>query len=410
MTTREDVLRLDRDDPLAKFREQFELPEGIIYLDGNSLGALPKATAGRVADVVRQEWGRDLIKSWNAHDWIGMPQRIGGKIAGLIGAASDEVIAADSTSVNVFKLVAAAVRARPGRKIVLSEPGNFPTDLYMVQGLAELLGGEIELRLADSDAIAGALTEDVAVLMLTHVHYKSGRVHDMKALSAAAHKMGALALWDLSHSAGALDVQLNRDGADLAVGCGYKYLNGGPGAPAFLYVARALQDSLRQPLSGWMGHAAPFDFSDSYRPASGISRQLCGTPAILSLAALEVGIDMLRQADMKALRAKSQALGDMFLALVAEKCGSGFRVACPREAAQRGSQVSFAHADGYAIVQALIARGVIGDYRDPQILRFGFAPLYVRYEDVWDAVEILADVMKSGAYREERFRVRAAVT
>lgn len=410
MTTREDVLRLDRDDPLAGFRGQFELPEGIIYLDGNSLGALPKATAGRVAEVVRQEWGQDLIKSWNAHDWIGMPQRIGGKIAGLIGAASDEVIAADSTSVNVFKLLAAAVRARPGRKIVLSEPGNFPTDLYMVQGLAELLGGEIELRLADGDAIAAALTKDVAVLMLTHVHYKSGRVHDMKALSAAAHKAGALAMWDLSHSAGALDVQLNRDGADLAVGCGYKYLNGGPGAPAFLYVARALQDKLRQPLSGWMGHAAPFDFSDTYRPASGISRQLCGTPAILSLAALEVGIDILRKADMKALRAKSQKLGDLFLALVAEKCGSGFRVVCPREAEQRGSQVSFAHTDGYAIVQALIARGVIGDYRDPEILRFGFAPLYVRYEDVWNAVEILADVMTSGAYREERFRVRAAVT
>jgi kynureninase len=280
----------------------------------------------------------------------------------------------------------------------------------MVQGLADLLGGKVELRLVERDDIAKSLSSDVAVLLLTHVHYKTGRIHDMKALSAAARASGALSLWDLSHSAGALEVDLTRDGADLAVGCGYKYLNGGPGAPAFLYVPRRLQNEMRQPLSGWMGHAAPFDFSDVYRPAEGIKHQLCGTPAILALAALEVGIDQIVRADIHKMRAKSQKLGDLFLTLVEEKCASMCRVACPRDSRERGSQVSLGHPDGYAIVQALIERGVIGDFRDPDILRFGLTPLYVRYEDVWNAVQILSEIMSSGSYREERFKVRAAVT
>jgi kynureninase len=409
MITHEEVLRLDREDPLRHFRDEFLLPEGIVYLDGNSLGALPKATRKRVEAVIAEEWGRDLIKSWNVHNWIGMPQRVGGKIAKLIGAAPDEVIAADSTSVNLFKLLAAAIRLQPGRRVVLSEPGNFPTDLYMVQGLADLLGGKIELRLVEREEIAAALTSDVAVLLLTQVHYKTGRIHDMKGLSAAARAAGALSLWDLSHSAGAMEVDLTGAGADLAVGCGYKYLNGGPGAPAFLYVARRLQNEMQQPLSGWMGHAAPFDFSDTYRPASGITRQLCGTPAILSLAALEVGIDQLLRADMKTLRQKAQKLGELFLSLV-DECEPVVRIVCPRDAEERGSQVSLGHPDGYAIMQAVIECGVIGDFRDPDIMRFGFAPLYTRYEDVWEAVRVLRHIMDSGVHREERFQARAAVT
>jgi kynureninase len=410
MITHEEVLRLDREDPLGSFRDEFELPKGIIYLDGNSLGALPKAVKARLTEVVEVEWGRDLIKSWNVHDWIGMPQRVGAKIAKLIGVMPDEVIAADSTSVNLFKLLAAAIRLQPGRRVVLSEPGNFPTDIYMVQGLADLLGGKIEMRLVEREELAGALNEDVAVLLLTHAHYKSGRIHDMKGLSAAARAVGALSLWDLSHSAGAMELNLNRDGGDLAVGCGYKYLNGGPGAPAFLYVARRLQNEMRQPLSGWMGHAAPFDFRDEYRPASGITRQLCGTPAVLSLAALEVGIDLALRADMMDVRRKGQKLGDLFLTLVDEMCPGAFRVACPRNAEERGSQVGLGHGQGYAIMQALIERGVIGDFRDPDIIRFGFAPLYTRYQEVWEAVKILKQIMDSGVHREARFQVRSAVT
>jgi kynureninase len=410
MITHDEVLRLDRDDPLRDFRDEFELPGDVIYLDGNSLGALPKATKARIAGVISEEWGKDLIKSWNVHDWIGLPQRVGAKIAKLIGAMPDEVIAADSTSVNLFKLLAAAIRLQPGRRVVLSEPGNFPTDIYMVQGLADLLGGKVELRLVEREKLSGALNADVAVLLLTHSHYKSGRIHDMKGLSAAARAVGALSLWDLSHSAGAMELHLNRDGADLAVGCGYKFLNGGPGAPAFLFVPRRLQNEMRQPLSGWMGHAAPFDFSDEYRPASGVTRQLCGTPAVLSLAALEVGIDVMLKASMADVRRKGQKLGDLFLTLVDEMCPGMFRVACPRNAEERGSQVGLGHGDGYAIMQALIARGVIGDFREPDIIRFGFAPLYTRYDEVWQAVKILKDIMDSGQYREARFQVRAAVT
>jgi kynureninase len=409
--TREDALRLDAADPLARFRERFELPEGVIYLDGNSLGALPKAVPGRLDEVVRREWGESLIRGWNDHGWIEAPERIGAKIARLIGAQPHEVAAADSTSVNLFKMAAGAAALRPGRTTILSEPGNFPTDLYMLQGLERLLEGRVRLKTLPADEIAEAIDEDTAVVVLTHVHYKSGRRHDMAAITAAAHAKGALTVWDLSHSAGVLKLDLNGAGADLAVGCGYKYLNGGPGAPAFLFVAERLQDQIATPLSGWMGHAEPFAFYDAYRPAPGVRRQLCGTPPILGLSALETALDVVLEADLAALEAKALKLGDLFIAEVEARCGAaGFQLASPRDASRRGGHVSFAHPDGYAMVQALIAEGVIGDFRAPDILRFGFAPLYVRYVDVWDAAERLAGIVADRRWDQATFRRRAVVT
>lgn len=409
--TREALAERDATDPLARFRDAFALPDGVIYLDGNSLGPLPKATVARLDEVARRQWGEDLIRSWNAHDWIGMPGRVGDKIARLIGAGEGEVAVADSTSVNLFKLLAAALRLRPDRRAIVTEAGNFPTDIYIAQGLVDLLGQGYELRCVEPEDIAGAIDGRAAVAMITHVEYRSGRMHDMAALTAAAHAQGALMLWDLSHSAGAVPLDLGGCGVDLAVGCGYKYLNGGPGAPAFLYVARRLHDDVQTPLWGWMGHAAPFAFDADYRPAAGIARTLCGTPPVLSLAALEAGVDLALEADMGALREKSVALTEAFIALVEQECReAGFEVLSPREAARRGSQVALRHADGYPIVQALIARGVIGDFRAPDVLRFGLAPLYLRHVDVWDAVASLRDIMQAGAWDDPQFRRRAAVT
>lgn len=406
--TRDDALALDRADPLATRRDLFELEEGLIYLDGNSLGALPKAVKGRLAQAVEAEWGRGLIRSWNSAGWIDLPSHVGAKIAALIGAAPDEVIAADSTSVNLFKLAAGALALRPGRKVILSEPGNFPTDLYILQGLAQFLPG-VELRLVEPGGLPDALDDSVALLLLTHAHYKSGELHDMAALTTWAHEVGALALWDLSHSAGALEVDLNGAGADLAVGCGYKYLNGGPGAPAFAFVARRHQADFQSPLTGWMGHAQPFAFRDDYAPGAGMLRTLCGTPSVLGLTALDAALAAFEGLEMSALRAKSRALGDLFLDLVAERCPE-FGVGCPRDSDKRGSQVSLTHPNGYPIVQALIARGVVGDFRAPDVLRFGLAPLYVRYVDVWDAVDHLVQVMAGEEWREPRFNQVAAVT
>lgn len=409
--TREACETLDKADPLAHARDRFILPNGIIYLDGNSLGALPASVPPRIADVVGREWGADLVRSWNTNGWIALPAQTGRQIAGMIGAEADEVVVADSTSVNLFKLTAAAVPNQAPRRVVLSERGNFPTDLYILQGLESLLGDRLTLRLVDRDEIARALSDEVALLVLTHVHYKTGELHDMRALTAAAHSHGALVLWDLSHSAGAMELFLDRDDVDLAIGCGYKYLNGGPGAPAFLYVARRHHESMRQPLSGWMGHAAPFDFVDRYRPASGIAQYLCGTPPVLSLAALAEGLGAFEGIAMADVRAKSEQLGDLFLSLVDRRQDHcTFEIACPREAERRGSQVSLRHSHGYEIIQALIARGVVGDFRAPDVLRFGFAPLYTRYVDIWDAVERLVGVMRDGSWRDDRFQVRAVVT
>lgn len=405
------IQALDAADPLAAFGQRFNLPDGLVYLDGNSLGALPRDTPARVARAITDEWGRDLIRSWNTAGWMDMPMRVGDKIGRLIGALPGETVCADSTSINVFKALSAALRLNPGRKVILSEPDNFPTDLYMAQGLTGLLNDGHRLVLKTPDEIEAALNADTAVLMLTHVNYRSGRMHDMARLTEKAHAVGALVVWDLAHSAGAVPVDLTAAGADMAVGCGYKYLNGGPGAPAFIMVAGRHQARFSQPLSGWLGHADPFAFSVDYRPAAGIGRALCGTPAVLNMTALECGLDVMLEADPGAMRAKSLALTDLFIAEVeARGAGRGLSLLTPREHHLRGSQVSFAHAEGYAIMQALIARGVIGDFRAPDILRFGFTPLYTRYADVWKAAGVLADILATGAWDRPEFKARKKVT
>ncbi len=409
--TRDAVAALDASDPLAPLRDRFYLPEGVIYLDGNSLGPLPRQTHGRLAQVIEGEWGNGLVRSWNAAGWIELPQRIGDKLARLIGAHPGEVIVTDSTSINLFKVLAGALALRPGRRAIVSERENFPTDLYMAQGLIALLGGRHTLRLVEADEIADAIGADTAVVMLTHVNYRSGRLHDMAAITRLGHAHDVLVIWDLAHSAGAVPVDLNGAQADFAVGCGYKYLNGGPGAPAFLFVAQRHQAGFRQPLAGWLGHAQPFAFEGQYQPAEGIARALCGTPPVLSMAALECGVDIALEAPMAAVRAKSLAMTDLFIALVEQRCAShGLLLRTPREHARRGSQVCFAHPDAYPIMQALIAQGVIGDFRAPDILRFGFAPLYLRYADVWDAAYILAHVLDTRAWDRPEFKKQAKVT
>ncbi|MGP1282057.1 MAG: kynureninase [Parasphingopyxis sp.] len=406
----DDARALDAADPLAGLRDAFSLPDGVIYLDGNSLGALPKATVAAQRDAVERQWGADLIRSWNANDWIGAPQRIGAKIAALIGARPHEVIVTDSVSVNLFKLIVAAARIQKDRAQILTEPGNFPTDLYTAGGAADILPDHA-VHTEQAGDLVDALGPDTALMMLTHVHYKTGARHDMALLTEEAHEAGALALWDLSHSVGAIPVDLNGCEVDLAVGCGYKYLNGGPGAPAFLYVHEDLQEQLRSPLAGWMGHEAPFAFRDDYAPAPGVTRFLCGTPPILSLLALESGVDLFAAIDMESVAAKSAALFDLFADRVEERCaGHGLERITTRNAAHRGSHISYRHPDGWPISQALIERGVIGDFRAPDILRFGLTPLYLRFEDVWQAVEILGDILDSGVWREDRFAEKAAVT
>jgi kynureninase len=365
----------------------------------------------RIVEVLRAEWGSDLVLSWTKHRWIDLPERVAEAIAGLIGADPNEVAVADSTSVNIFKLLGAALQLRPGRKVIVSEKENFGTDLYVAEGLAEFLNDQVSLRLVDRSQLASALDDDVAVLMLTHVDFRTGEMHDMAAWTAAAHEAGALVLWDLAHSAGAVPVDLGGCGADLAVGCGYKYLNGGPGAPAFAYVARRHHDHLKAPLWGWMGHEAPFDFDTGFRPAPGVGGLRVGTPPILSLAALECGVASVAEIGVDALRSKSLALTEFFIALVERECaGHGFELASPREKELRGSQVSLRHPDGYAIMQALITDGVIGDFRAPDLLRFGFAPAYVRYIDVWNAVASLREIMEGRKWDRAEYKERAKVT
>jgi len=424
--TLDDCQRLDAQDPLAPLRELFSLPQGVIYLDGNSLGVLPKATPARVAEVVAREWGEGLIRSWNTAGWFDLPQRLGDKVARLIGAAPGEVVCTDSTSINLYKVLFAAItqaRIDPARKVLLSERSNFPTDLYIAQSLCREFG--LTLQLIEPEELGASLTPEVAVLMLTHVNYRTGAMHDMAAVTAAAHAQGVLTVWDLAHSAGAVPVALNAANADFAIGCGYKYLNGGPGAPAFVWAHTRHAGQFQQPLSGWWGHAAPFEFTPAYRPAPGIGRYLCGTQPIISLAALECGLDTVLAAEphggMDALRAKSLALTDAFIALVEARCPGRFRVVTPRAHAQRGSQVCLALASpatdtqAYAIVQALIERGVIGDYRAgdaqmPDILRFGFTPLYLGFVDVWQAVEHIAAVLETNEWQRPEFNRRHAVT
>ncbi|URW74658.1 kynureninase [Sphingomonas donggukensis] len=406
--TRDEARALDAADPFAALKARFAVPEGVLYLDGNSLGVLPRDTSARVADTVAREWGEGLIRSWNDAGWIDAPMRVGAKIAPLIGAQPHEVVVADSTSVNLHKLLVAALGAQGGRRVILTEPGNFPTDLYIAQGIAATLPG-VEVRTVARERIAEAIDERVAVVMLTHVHYRTAAMFDMAAVTQAAHAAGALMLWDLSHSAGAVPVDLNGAGADLAVGCGYKYLNGGPGAPAYLFVAERHQARLASPLTGWMGHATPFDFGDDYAAGAGMKRWLAGTPPILALAALEAGLAAFDGVDLAALYAKGRALAELFVAEVGSRCPD-LALASPTDPAARGSHVSFAHADGYPVMASLIARGVIGDFRGPDLLRFGFTPLYLGFEDVWRAAEILGEVLASGAWDVARYRARGAVT
>ena len=433
MATLHDCRQLDATDPLRPLRAHFSIPANTIYLDGNSLGVLPVAAAARAAQVVQQEWGQGLIRSWNAAGWFDLPQRLGARIASLIGAGADEVVAADSTSVNLFKVLAAAIRiaqhANPARRVIVSERSNFPTDLFIAEALCQSHG--CSLQLVEANGVQQALGPQVAVLMLTHVNYRSGAMHDMTAVTAAAHAAGALVVWDLAHSAGAVPVDLRGADADFAVGCGYKYLNGGPGAPAFLWVhprhSARTDLPFMQPLSGWWGHAAPFAFDSSYRSAPGISQFLCGTQPIVSLSLLECGLDVFAAAEplggMNAIRRKSLALTDMFISLVETRCaGLGLGLATPRNHAQRGSQVSWTldsaadSSTAYAVVQALIARGVIGDFRagdgkaQADIMRFGFTPLYIGFEDVWHAVEQLRDVLHTGAWRAPQFLQKNTVT
>ncbi|CAM5472851.1 kynureninase [Frigidibacter albus] len=393
----------------AATRALFHLPEGMIYLDGNSLGPLPRAAAARLARTVTDEWGEMLITGWNRAGWMDQPARSGDRIARLIGAAPGTVVMGDTLSIKVYQALASALELNPSRRVVLSDTGNFPSDLYIAEGLLRSLGEAYALRTVAPEDVAGALDETVAVLMLTEVDYRTGRRHDMAALTALAHDAGALTVWDLAHSAGAVPLDLAGASADFAVGCTYKYLNSGPGGPAFIYVSPTLADQARPALSGWLGHEAPFAFDPDYRPGRGIERMRVGTPPILQLAALEAALDVWDIADIHDVRAKSIELSQAFIAAVEAACPA-LTLASPRAADQRGSQVSFRHPEGYAIMQALIARGVIGDFRAPDILRFGFTPLYIGLDEVLRAADILAEVMVSDLWNRPEYKARARVT
>ena len=403
------AMALDAADPLRHRRALFHIPAGLRYLDGNSLGMLPKAVAARVGAVIEAEWGEGLIRSWNSHGWIDLPARVAAKIERLVGAEPDSVTVADSTSVNVFKAVSAALRLRPGRRTILSDSGNFPTDLYVAQGLAELLGGGFALKVAAPEAVEAAIGDDLAVLLLTEVDYRTGRRHDMRRLTGRAHAAGGLAVWDLAHSAGAFPVALAAAGADFAVGCGYKYLNGGPGAPAFVYVAPRLAADIDPALCGWMGHAAPFAFDPGYAPAPGIGRMRVGTPSVIAMAALDTALDAFAGVDMAAVQAKSAALCDLFIAAVEAGCPQ-LELVTPRDYRRRGSQVSFRCEHGYAVMQALIERGVIGDFRAPDFVRFGFTPLYTSHADVVAAASALAEIIGRRVWDQGKYHARLPVT
>ena len=400
----------DLRDPLASYRGEFRLRQGLVYLDGNSLGALTNRSAQRVRSMVEDEWGRDLISSWNVHGWFDIPTRLGAAIAPLIGAGADEVIVADSTSINLFKLAAAATIARGARRRIVTESGNFPTDLYVLQGLAQLAGGGIEVVEVPRSQIELAIDHNTFLVVLTHVHYRTAEMFDMEAVTARAHAVGARVLWDLSHSVGALPVRLNACRADFAVGCTYKYLNGGPGAPAFLYVREDLQESLRPAVSGWMGHAVPFDFVDQYQPGGGMSRHRCGTPSLVAYAALEGALDALDGLDLQLVREKSIALMELFIrGIEALPASYGLSLASPREVERRGSHVALAHPRAYELVQALIARDVVGDFRAPDVARFGFTPLYLGFADVWTACATIREVLSNGLDSQQPLR-RGGVT
>ena len=408
----DEIITLDKADPLAKKRQEFDLPANTIYLDGNSLGALPKVVKSRVAEVVSQQWGNDLIKSWNSHSWIDLPIKVGEKIAPIIGAGQGQVICCDSISVNLFKLLCSAFKLNSERTVVLSTKDNFPTDLYMVQGLSDLLGPDLcQLQMVEEQDIQQSLTESVAALLLTQVNFRTGRLLDMAKLTQLAHDKGVLVIWDLAHSAGALPVELDKCEVDFAVGCGYKYLNGGPGSPAFLYVAKRHQQAVKQPLSGWMGHAKPFAFDAQYHPFPNINQFQCGTPSVISMSALDAALDVWQDVDMLQIRNKSEALAAVFIKLInLNTCLHELILCSPDIAHQRGSQLAFSHDAAFSICQALIEKGVIADFRAPNILRFGFTPLYTSFEDIWKAVTTLVDIVDSELYKNPRFNIALKVT
>ncbi|EKU48336.1 MULTISPECIES: kynureninase [Brevibacterium] len=411
--------RRDADDPLRGFRDDFIIPTDTIYLDGNSLGARPKGAAERAAAVIEDEWGEGLIRSWNTAGWFELPAALGEKVSGLVGGGDGSTVVTDTTSINLFKAASAALRIqaedRPERRVILTQRENFPSDIYMLQGLAEQLDDGYEVRLVDdAEVTAGfptTMTDEVALVVLTHVNYRTGRLFDMRSTTEAIHAGGALAIWDLCHSAGALPIDLAGGGADMAVGCTYKFLNGGPGSPAFIWVAEEHRNRFAQPLSGWWSHAKPFEMSPGYAPAEGIRRFLTGTQGIVSMSVAEVGLDVAARADMGAVRAKSLELSDLFIELVETRLSHHpVEIVTPREHEHRGSQVSIAHEEGFAIMSALIARGIIGDYREPSILRFGLTPLYLGFADVWDTVEALRDILDNRLWDTPEFKVRGAVT
>jgi kynureninase len=409
--TRAMVTEMDRSDPLRQFRDAFVTPEGVIYLDGNSLGLLPKSAAHRARQTIEREWGGSAISGWNDHQWIDLPQRVGAGIAPLVGAEDDEVVACDSTSVNLFKVLAAALSLRPERRTLVTNLSNFPTDLYIAEGLATFAGQGCEIRYAEASDVAAALDDTVAAVSFTHVDYKSCRIEDMAGVTAEVHKAGALAIWDLCHSAGAIPVTLNDARADFAVGCGYKYLNGGPGAPAFLFAARRHHAQMTQPLSGWMGHATPFTFDHRYQSACGIRRMLTGTPPVVALSILDEAVGLMREAGIERLRDKGRRMAALMIDLIMRECaGRGLELATPQDEEVRGNHAIYRHAEAYPIVQALKARGVVGDFRSPDCIRLGIAPIYLSYENIWDAVQHLREVMDNREWERDSFRVRAAVT
>jgi len=418
LISRESCIALDQADELAHLRQAFHLPEHLVYLDGNSLGAMPKAAISRGQQVIEQEWGQHLIKSWNQAGWFDLPLRLGNLLAPLIGAAEDEVAVTDSTSINLFKAIAAALtlqqqtatETQHARKVIVTERSNFPTDIYMAEGITRWLDQGYRLHLVDTpEELASAVNADTAVLLLTQINYRTGYLHDMASITKAAQQQGALVIWDLAHSAGAIEVNLQQANADFAIGCTYKYLNGGPGAPAFIWVPKRHQAHFQHPLSGWWAHANPFAMQPHFAGAADIRRALCGTQPIVSLALVEIGLQIFRQTSMQAIRKKSLALSDLMIALVESRCATHpLELVTPRTHAQRGSQVSLIHPHAYAVMQALIARGIIGDYREPGIMRFGLTPLYTRFVDVWDAVESLRDILDQKAY--EPNAARHAVT
>lgn len=410
-TSRAACEAFDRADPIRAFRDRFRLPEGVIYLDGNSLGALPKAAAERVTKVLDVEWGEHLVDGWLKDNWMGLSETLGDKIAKLIGADAGEVIVVDTTSINVHKVIASAMLMRPDRRTLLTDKGNFPTDVYMAQGLIEFLGRQHRIKMVEEDEVAESVDEDTAAVFCTQINYRTGRLHDMAKITKAAHAKGALAIWDLAHTAGCVPIELNKIEADFAVGCGYKYLNGGPGAPAFVFAPKRHHDKVRQPLTGWLGHANPFEFGLDYKPAQGIRQFRASSPPILGIVAMEAGIDDMIEFGIGNVRAKSLALTSLFMKLVEERLAKhGFGIATPKESERRGSQVALTHKDGWSIMQALKARKVIGDFREPNIVRFGFAAPYVRFADVWDAVDHLVQVMEKGEWKKPEYQNKKWVT